>query len=536
MLFSLVFLRLLARVLEHCQQVGRGVKKLRCVFTSEEGNHFREIQNKKCCRSALFRQAVKQITLASIMASDAQKHVVTLRYEDLVNGVDLTDKIEEAYGYHGLGLLTVSGVPNFPQLRKRLLPLARQFAKFSEEVKQAYEHKESFYAFGWSHGKELLQGNVPDVSKGSFYNNPQHNDPFADSPELIERWPSFCHKNIWPTELPELEEAFMECGSLICDVGALIARQCDLYVLKKHQQYEESRLHRMLTESRCTKARLLHYFPVAENSTVADVPTGAGAGAGAASSTSTLPSPTLMGTDGTGMGASDCMGMGAGDADAINTRKSMSRTGSLVDEDFGSWCGWHNDHGSLTGLCPGMLIEDISGSELTPAFVESLSETERRKLARAGLYIQTRGGDIIHVVVPKDHMAFQIGEAAQIHSAGVLQATPHAVRGPGIPGVCRESFAVFMEPEFSEAMSGPRGANQNDVQSHAAVVNLPAGVPPLSTRYGTRECPYTTCNFGDFSQITYGAYLAPEPAATSNAVDACDPGCKTIETAEALAP
>lgn len=478
------------------------------------------------------------------MATTAQKNVVTLQYEDLVNGVDLTHKIEEAYGYHGLGLLTVSGVPNFPQLRKRLLPLAREFAKFPEEIKKAYEHKESFYAFGWSHGKELLQGNVPDISKGSFYNNPQHNDPFADSPELVEKWPSFCHKNIWPTELPELEEAFMECGSLICDVGALIARQCDLYVLKKHQQYEESRLHRMLTESRCTKARLLHYFPVADKVSVpdADFPAGAGAGAGAgtgagaAPSISELPS-VLVDADDTGMGAPELGGMGAGDSDAINTRKSMSRTGSLVDEDFGSWCGWHNDHGSLTGLCPGMLIEDQSGNELSTAFVESLSAAERRKLARAGLYIQTRGGDIIHVAVPNDHMAFQIGEAAQIHSAGVLQATPHAVRGPGIPGVSRESFAVFMEPEFSEAMSGPRGADQKDVQSHAAVVNLPAGVPPLSTRYGTRECPYTTCNFGDFSQITYGAYLAPEPAATNDAADAVvHPASKPLETNSEAAP
>jgi hypothetical protein len=27
-----------------------------------------------------------------------------------------------------------------------------------------------------------------------------------------------------------------------------------------------------------------------------------------------------------------------------------------------SWCGWHNDHGALTGLCPAMFIDESNGS------------------------------------------------------------------------------------------------------------------------------------------------------------------------------
>jgi len=43
-------------------------------------------------------------------------------------------------------------------------------------------------------------------------------------------------------------------------------------------------------------------------------------------------------------------------------------------------------------------------------------------------------------------------ETSQIHTGGILQATPHAVRGcdpalEGCKGVSREAFAVFMEPE-----------------------------------------------------------------------------------------
>ena len=70
----------------------------------------------------------------------------------------------------------------------------------------------------------------------------------------------------------------------------------------------------------------------------------------------------------------------------------------------------------------------------------------------AGLYIKTRKGDLLHVKVPSDCLAFQIGETCQLHTGGLLQATPHAVRGCdqrniNCHGVTRESFAVFMEPE-----------------------------------------------------------------------------------------
>ena len=68
----------------------------------------------------------------------------------------------------------------------------------------------------------------------------------------------------------------------------------------------------------------------------------------------------------------------------------------------------------------------------------------------AGLYIKSRRGDLVHVKLPPSVLAFQVGETTQIHTGGILQATPHAVRGCSgcnSTGVSRESFALFMEPE-----------------------------------------------------------------------------------------
>lgn len=40
----------------------------------------------------------------------------------------------QAFGYEGLGLLTVSGVPGLAEYRAALLPLARRFALLPDEV------------------------------------------------------------------------------------------------------------------------------------------------------------------------------------------------------------------------------------------------------------------------------------------------------------------------------------------------------------------------------------------------------------------
>ena len=257
--------------------------------------------------------------------------VVTLDYNDLIADVDLSNLIEQvsellligsvlrqlsadihitdrqAYGHDGLGVLTVKNVPEWLEHRQRLLPLAQQFASLPEDTLKKYEHEASHYSFGWSHGKENLQG-VPDYAKGSFYANPQYDRP-SDDESLIEKYPAFLHANIWPTEdLPQLEEAFKKLGGIIVDVGALVARQCDRYAHRVNASYDPKRLETVIRTSKCAKARLLHYFST---------------------------SSTVSSLD--------------------STRPH--------DDDFSSWCGWHNDHGSLTGLCSAMFL-DADGKEI----------------------------------------------------------------------------------------------------------------------------------------------------------------------------
>mmetsp|Transcript_3683 Transcript_3683/g.5828 ORF Transcript_3683/g.5828 Transcript_3683/m.5828 type:complete len:161 (+) Transcript_3683:434-916(+) len=132
----------------------------------------------------------------------------------------------------------------------------------------------------------------------------------------------------------------------------------------------------------------------------------------------------------------------------------------------------------------------------------------------AGLYIRSRKGELLKVSLPADNekvhagntLLFQIGESSQIHTGGILQATPHAVRGPDAANVSRESYAVFMQPSWNEPMNVPSGVDPKEAQSGQAAEQLPERVPTLGSRYGNKNCPFTTCNYAAFTSESLKAY------------------------------
>ena len=421
-------------------------------------------------------------------------HLITLDYHDLVACKDLSKQIEQAFGEHGLGILAVANVPDVLEKRLRLLPLAPRFANLTDEQKSLYEHPESYWSFGWSHGKEKLQGR-PDFAKGSYYNNPCANAPFGTDPTTttIQEWISFAHPNIWPTEhVPELESAFMDLGSTMCSVGHLVAKQCDTFVSSVSKDYEKGKLARVLGDSKVTKARLLHYFPKKEEARArAD-------SIGSANPEKLIPAERFRGRSGSFSGSDEITIATAIGAKAAKAAKAATEATVNEEEDFSSWCGWHNDHGSLTALCPAMYFQQEKDGSVIPL--------KGSPDPAAGLYIRSRNGSLHHIKAPStSHLLFQIGETSQIHSGGILQATPHAVRGVSVPNVCRSTFACFMEPGWEEAMNAPLDRSPESAQSSNAEAALPKGVPPLKQRWGSKDCPFTACNFGAFTKATLGA-------------------------------
>jgi len=193
---------------------------------------------------------------------------VVIPYDKLVStDVDLSKEIEEAFGYSGLGLLIVSGIPNFKQVRDRCLPLGTKLARLPQDALAKIEHKSSNFSVGWSHGKERLKKGALDTYKGSFYANPQYDNP-TDDQSLIERFPQDYHPNLWPKEdLPELEHGFKALGGLMVQVGAHIGRHCDNFLKKKvGDAYQPPNLlESIISQSRVAKVRTCTFVPYLSN-------------------------------------------------------------------------------------------------------------------------------------------------------------------------------------------------------------------------------------------------------------------------------
>ncbi|KAI9599119.1 hypothetical protein BDF19DRAFT_382109, partial [Syncephalis fuscata] len=304
----------------------------------------------------------------------------------------------EAFGNHdeALGVILVRGIPDYPTLRSHLLRQASVFAQLPEDVKNRLTVPDAQYSFGWSHGKESMNGK-PDTEKGSFYANPLKDTPGDQvTDEKIRReYASYYHGNVWPTaqECPAFEQDFKALGAIIAAVGYLLGRHCDAYVQSQQPNYTPGFIANALEASDTTKARLLHYFPPA-------VP-------------------------------------------------AASESGEATGTDEASWCGWHLDHSLLTGLTRAMYVDETTDyRETEPA--DPIS----------GLYVKKRSGQVVQVDIPAEMIAFQAGEALQVVTSGQLQGTWHCVRAPKqsppqhpSAKIARNTFAVFLQPPVAQPLN-----------------------------------------------------------------------------------
>ena len=135
--------------------------------------------------------------------------------------------------------------------------------------------------------------------------------------------------------------------------------------------------------------------------------------------------------------------------------QEKTEQGQDGDEDD-DWCATHVDHGCLTGLTSAMFLDEAASPPTLEAAAsqEILPELPQSPDPAAGLYIRSRTGEIVKVIIPKDCLAFQTGEALQLITRGKFRAVPHFVKGTRIPGsasmIARNTLAVFTQPNLGE--------------------------------------------------------------------------------------
>ena len=197
-----------------------------------------------------------------------------VEYEDLtsiksVGGEDegnkvLMEKLERAFGPDGTGIIGIRNVPGFLKAKKELLPLAYPLAHLPHDDLRELEDPNSLYNAGWSHGREKLKANIPDMAKGSFYFNPVVDIP--GTPEDRERYPVSYPQNLWPKKsLPKLEPAAKQLGCLMKDVAVILSKHIDAYAHSCNQNYPLQTLYNTLVDTEKVKGRLLYYYPLPES-------------------------------------------------------------------------------------------------------------------------------------------------------------------------------------------------------------------------------------------------------------------------------
>jgi len=221
--------------------------------------------------------------------------------------------------------------------------------------------------------------------------------------------PEFTSENVWPEEriLPGFQEIFEDLCSMIVDVAALVARSCDRYGVAKLEGYRGGTLERIVRESVCTKARLLHYYP-----------------------------PT-----------------------AQDVTEDGAESKPLANDD--DWCATHRDLGALTGLTSAMFVDEAAHPPTLPSdgSIPPLTELDSHPDPKAGLWIQDRQGKATQIHIPRDCLAFQTGEALQIITREKFQAVPHFVRGGRAElagSIARNTLAVFTQPNLWDMVDETR--------------------------------------------------------------------------------
>ncbi|KAL4869157.1 hypothetical protein BDV12DRAFT_87132 [Aspergillus spectabilis] len=335
------------------------------------------------------------------MSSDSIKHAqaVTVSLQELIDGSVSSETLTAAFGPSSLGIIVVKDLPlKFQHLRAQVLSNASYLAALSNDELESLTSPTAKYLTGWSCGKETLRSGHFDTLKGSYYVNCAfYQDPSLQGAPAAEfpNFPEYTAPNVWPDAgtLPTFRSGVEELCTLIIDTAVLVARACDRFAEGNVQGYRGGYLERVVRGSLTTKARLLHYFPTKDT---ADLEEG--------------------------------------------------------DDD---WCATHLDHGCLTGLTSAMFIDEEAhppSSSLSSG--KALPELPASPDPKAGLYIQSRTGEVVKVNVPKDCLAFQTGEALQLITKGKFRAVPHFVKGAKVPAgkgkIARNTLAVFTQPNLGE--------------------------------------------------------------------------------------
>ena len=304
--------------------------------------------------------------------------VQEIDYNQLISNDSLDstlEKIDRAYGKHGVGTIAIRGVPRYLDRRQKALLLSWKLANLPLKSRQKLERPEHYYQVGWEHGEYGFKDGR-DAYAGSLFSNPLSDQFIGEDGKM---W-----QNAWPKEdLPEVESSVKSLALTMKVVAENFASHLDIYLKSLLPSFETRYFSQTVRATTKVNSRLVHYYP--------------------------------------------------------------------CDSTFnGKWIGWHKDIGMLTCLTPA-LYTNCKGEEIDWSDPES------------GLHAQTKSGEIVKLLVPKDCLIIQVGEAMEVLSGGLIKALPHSVIPARQKDISRNAFAMFIDPVAQEVMAIPKERSEKEL-------------------------------------------------------------------------
>ncbi|KAM3355860.1 hypothetical protein P3S68_022574 [Capsicum galapagoense] len=335
------------------------------------------------------------------------------------NDSSITKSVMENLGPEGPGLLAITGVPEASNLRRNLLPLARNLALLNNDRRKRLLKEHNL-------GSDVSLKN-PNRNVSSFSMQLKYEQCFERSDCQVDDV-EFDNQNdevVDRDEFNKLGCTFKELGYCMMDLGLRLAQICDKAIGGQELQLS-------LLESGTAKGRLIHYHSAVDNDIVREAAKRNG---------------QSKARDGKG-----------NKNERLTLKQQGVESSNNQSNDYGLWQQWHYDYGIFTLLTVPMFLLSSHQEAAASANNDLPVSSEHEFPSPSGhtyLHIfDPKKNQVFMVKAPSESLILQVGEAADILSKGKLRATLHCVcRPPKEENLSRETYVVFLQPAWSKQFS-----------------------------------------------------------------------------------
>lgn len=182
---------------------------------------------------------------------------VQFDYNDLMDkNINLKKKVEEAYGLNGYGAAVIKNIPNFKEMRTRVLENMFKLSKEPDSVLEKIRKRDVVDPIGWNEDEfSSPDGKASKKFKSFLARYPNETIIYPKDPKLVQD-----STNVWPSTIKNFREDFVNINNFISSALFGLIRQFDNYLVDKIGP--KFSLEKDLTNNYVNANRMIVYEPL----------------------------------------------------------------------------------------------------------------------------------------------------------------------------------------------------------------------------------------------------------------------------------